>query len=127
MKSRKKFSIILTTLLILITSILFTVADDEIPNLTGNLTEMNTTQNLTDMEFVDDDAYLAMSLGVSPLGSESYATAGRVSTGFSGSSITGSGDSQTPASVVHFSDKSSVSGFIKNFMKSFHYESGVNL
>ena len=119
MTSGKKIQILITTLLILLTSILIAVADDESLNLTGNQTEMNTTQNLTNMEYVDDDAYLAMSFGVSPLGSEDYATAGRISTGISGSSITGSGDGQTPASVVHFSDKSSVSGFIKNFMKSF--------
>lgn len=109
------------------TSILISVADDESLNLTENQTQRNATQNLTDMEYVDDDAFLAMSLGVSPLGSEDYATAGRISTGISGSSITGSGDGQTPASVVHFSDKSSVSGFIKNFIKSFQYESGVDL
>lgn len=123
---RNDIPVILTTLLILLTGILISVADDEGLNLTENQTQ-NATQNLTDMEYVDGDASLSMSLGVSPLGSESYATAGRISTGISGSSITGSGDGQIPASVVHFSDKSSVSGFIKNFMKSFQYESGVDL
>jgi len=56
-----------------------------------------------------------------------YADAGRLSTGFSGSSIEASGNNQSPSVVMSFSDRSSVSGFIKNFMKSFHYESGTEL
>lgn len=56
-----------------------------------------------------------------------YADAGRLSTDFSGSSIEASGNNQSPSVVMSFSDRSSVSGFIKNFMKSFHYESGTEL
>jgi hypothetical protein len=56
-----------------------------------------------------------------------YADAGRLSTDFSGSSIEASGNNQSPSVVMSFSDRSSVSGFIKNFMKSFHYESGTDL
>jgi len=56
-----------------------------------------------------------------------YADAGRLSAGFSGSSIEASGKNQSPSVVMSFSDRSSVSGFIKNFMKSFHYESGTDL
>ena len=56
-----------------------------------------------------------------------YADAGRLSTDFSGSSIEASGKNQSPSVVMSFSDRSSVSGFIKNFMKSFHYESGTDL
>ena len=56
-----------------------------------------------------------------------YADAGRLSAGFSGSSIEASGKNQSPSVVMSFSDRSSVSGFIKNFMKSFHYESGTEL
>ena len=56
-----------------------------------------------------------------------YADAGRLSTDLSGSSIEASGNNQSPSVVMSFSDRSSVSGFIKNFMKSFHYESGTEL
>ena len=56
-----------------------------------------------------------------------YADAGMLSTDFSGSSIEASGNNQSPSVVMSFSDRSSVSGFIKNFMKSFHYESGTEL
>lgn len=55
-----------------------------------------------------------------------YATGGRLGSQFSGSSIISSGSNQLPAVIMTFSDKSSVSGNITNFIKSFNYQSGIS-
>jgi hypothetical protein len=54
------------------------------------------------------------------------ASGGRLGSQFSGSSIIASGSDQSPAVIITFSDKSSVSGNITNFVKSFNYESGIS-
>jgi hypothetical protein len=53
--------------------------------------------------------------------------AATISTDFSGSSLQTPPDNQSPAEVMSFVDRSLVSGFITNFVKSFHYESGTDL
>ncbi|HPP76724.1 MAG TPA: hypothetical protein PLA23_00690 [Methanospirillum sp.] len=102
------------------------LADD---NSTVNLTNQtmdNSTALKNGIEYPDEGlmATEGLDYGISAQG---YADAGRISTGFSGSSIEARGNNQSPSGVMSFSDKSSVSGFIKNFMKSFHYESGTDL
>ncbi|QXO95026.1 hypothetical protein KSK55_00995 [Methanospirillum purgamenti] len=99
--------------------------EGNVTNIT-NYSANNETLLTSGIKYPSDglEATEGLDLGVSVQG---YADAGRISTGFSGSSIEARGDNQTPSVVMTFSDKSSVSGLIKNFMKSFHYESGIDL
>ncbi|MCA1917303.1 hypothetical protein [Methanospirillum hungatei] len=102
------------------------LADDGNSSNQTNLTSGNETPMIEGIEYPEDGFRAAEGLdyGISAQG---YADVGRVSTGFSGSSLEARGTNQSPSVVMSFSDKSSVSGFIKNFMKSFHYESGTDL
>lgn len=101
-------------------------ADDENTTALSNISESNQTFSGDGIEYPEEGLQAAdeMGYGISVQG---YADVGRVSTGFSGSSLEAGGDSQNPSAVMTFSDKSSVSGFIKNFMKSFHWESGIDI
>lgn len=102
------------------------LADDGNVTNQTNLTSGNETPMVEGIEYPEDGLKAAEGLdyGISAQG---YADVGRISTGFSGSSLEARGNNQSPSVVMSFSDKSSVSGFIKNFMKSFHYESGTDL
>lgn len=102
------------------------LADDGNVTNQTNLTAGNETPMAEGIEYPEDGLKAAEGLdyGISAQG---YADVGRISTGFSGSPIEARGNNQSPSVVMSFSDKSSVSGFIKNFMKSFHYESGTDL
>jgi len=102
------------------------LADEGNSSNQTNLTSWNETPMIEGLEYPEDGLKTAEGLdyGISAQG---YADVGRVSTGFSGSSLEARGNNQSPSVVMSFSDKSSVSGFIKNFMKSFHYESGTDL
>jgi hypothetical protein len=116
-------SFVISTLILIGTPI---YADEgNVTNIT-NYSANNETLLTSGIKYPSDglEATEGLDLGVSVQG---YADAGRISTGFSGSSIEARGDNQTPSVVMTFSDKSSVSGLIKNFMKSFHYESGIDL
>ncbi len=122
--THKRYLILCLSMILLISYPV--LADD---NSTVNLTNQtmdNSTALENGIEYPDEGlmATEGLDYGISAQG---YADAGRISTGFSGSSIEARGNNQSPSGVMSFSDKSSVSGFIKNFMKSFHYESGTDL
>ena len=126
MKSNN-ISLVISFMLAALLLISFPVfADEEVTSNLTNETVGNQTTEVSGIEYPEEGALAAEGLdyGVSVQG---YADAGRISTGFSGSSIEARGDNQSPSAVMTFSDKSSVSGLIKNFMKSFHYESGIDL
>lgn len=91
-----------------------------------NQTLVNNTSLEKGIEYPDDGLMATDGLDYG-MSAQGYADAGRISTGFSGSSVEARGNNQSPSVVMSFSDKSSVNGFIKNFMKSFHYESGTDL
>lgn len=125
-----KYIYIWRVMVIFLSAILFfslsVQADDENTTVLLNISENNQTSNDGGIEYPEEGLQAADGLdyGISVQG---YADVGRVSTGFSGSSIEARGGNQTPSAVMTFSDKSSVSGFIKNFMKSFHWESGIDM
>ena len=126
MNLEKKFRfLILFISMIFLLSVPVLADDGNVTNQT-NLTAGNETPMGEGIEYPEDGLKAAEGLdyGISAQG---YADVGRISTGFSGSSIEARGNNQSPSVVMSFSDKSSVSGFIKNFMKSFHYESGTDL
>ena len=124
LKNKSRFLIIFITIILLV-SVPVCADDGNITNLT-NLTSGNETPMAEGIEYPEEGlkAVDGLDYGISAQG---YADVGRISTGFSGSSLEARGNNQSPSVVMSFSDKSSVSGFIKNFMKSFHYESGTDL
>ena len=124
LEKKSRFLILFISMIFLL-SVPVLADDGNVTNQT-NLTTENETTMAEGIEYPEDGLKAAEGLdyGISAQG---YADVGRISTGFSGSSIEARGDNQSPSVVMSFSDKSSVSGFIKNFMKSFHYESGTDL
>lgn len=81
---------------------------------------------LNNMEYLSGESLPIALPNVYPVQIGKYATVGRIGSSFSGSSISASGDNQSPSVEMSFSDKSSVSGYISNFMKSFNYISGIS-
>ena len=76
----------------------------------------------------DVPAALFYQIAVTPVsGSSSGFAEGTVKTSFAGSIMEARGDSDEPSATNQWSDKASVSGGIKNFQKSFGYESGFTL
>ncbi|PWR76008.1 hypothetical protein ACKUB1_03565 [Methanospirillum stamsii] len=76
----------------------------------------------------DVPAALFYQIAVTPVsGSSSGFAEGTVKTSFAGSIMEARGDSDEPSATNQWSDKASVSGGIKNFQKSFGYESGFSL
>lgn len=124
LEKKSRFLILFISMIFLL-SVPVLADDGNVTNQT-NLTAGNETPMAEGIEYPEDGLKAAEGLdyGISAQG---YADVGRISTGFSGSSIEARGNNQSPSVVMSFSDKSSVSGFIKNFMKSFHYESGTDL
>lgn len=124
LEKKSRFLILFISMIFLL-SVPVLADDGNVTNQT-NLTTENEKTMADGIEYPEDGLKAAEGLdyGISAQG---YADVGRISTGFSGSSIEARGDNQSPSVVMSFSDKSSVSGFIKNFMKSFHYESGTDL
>lgn len=98
------------------------------PDLNGskNLSSDNVTSLQGDIEYPLNGTLAAEGLDYKKDGGL-YADGGGISTSISGSSVDARGTGQNPSAEVTFSDKSAVSGLIKNFMKSFHWESGVDL
>lgn len=76
----------------------------------------------------DVPAALFYEIAVTPLSSSGTGYAeGTVKTSFSGSIMEARGESDEPSATNQWSDKASVSGSIRNFQKSFGYESGLSL
>lgn len=76
----------------------------------------------------DVPAGLFYQIAVSPVsGSSSGFAEGTVRTEFAGSIMEARGTSDSPAATNQWSDKTSVSGGIKTFQKTFGYESGLSL
>lgn len=122
--THKRYLVLCLSMILLVS---YPVLADE--NSTVNLTnqtQVNSTSLEEGIEYPDDGLMATEGLDYG-MSAQGYADAGRISTGFSGSSVEARGNNQSPSVVMSFSDKSSVSGFIKNFMKSFHYESGTDL
>ncbi len=122
--THKRYLILCLSLIVLV-SYLVLADENSTVNLT-NQTLVNSTSQEEGIEYPDDGLMATEGLDYG-MSAQGYADAGRISTGFSGSSVEARGNNQSPSVVMSFSDKSSVSGFIKNFMKSFHYESGTDL
>jgi len=96
--------------------------ETDIANLTSdNITALNST-----IEYPSDKEGILEGINYG-LSGEGYADVGGIRTGFSGSSLEAEGDNHSPSVAMSFSDKSAVSGFIKSFMKSFHYESSIDI
>ncbi|MCZ2417736.1 MAG: hypothetical protein LC132_09355 [Burkholderiales bacterium] len=72
----------------------------------------------------DVPAGLFYQIAVSPIPGYEFAE-GTVKTGFAGSIMEARGKSDIPSVTNQWSDKASVSGGIRNFQKSFGYESGI--
>ena len=114
---KQNFSIFIIILSLILAGIMQGVLAEESNNLTNGTKDIEYPLNGDELaEGIEYD-----------ISAKDYAVAGKISSGFSGSSIEGSESNQSPSVVMSFSDKSSVSGFIHNFMKSFQYESGVDL
>ncbi|PWR75254.1 hypothetical protein ACKUB1_15100 [Methanospirillum stamsii] len=124
---KQNFSIFIIILSLILAGIMQGVLAEE-SNLTNstNISVNNLTNGTKDIEYPLNGDELAEGIEYD-ISAKDYAVAGKISSGFSGSSIEGSESNQSPSVVMSFSDKSSVSGFIHNFMKSFQYESGVDL
>lgn len=76
----------------------------------------------------DVPAGLFYQIAVTPIpGSGSGFAEGTVKTEFAGSIMEARGKSDSPSATNQWSDKTSVSGGIKNFQKTFGYESGVTI
>ncbi len=76
----------------------------------------------------DVPAGLSYQIAVTPIaGSSSEFAQGTVKTAFAGSIMEARGRSGTPSATNQWSDKTSVSGDIKNFQKTFGYESGIQI
>jgi len=124
LEKKSRFLILFISMIFLL-SVPVLADDGNVTNQT-NLTAGNETPMAEGIEYPEDGLKAAEGLNYG-ISAQGYADVGRISTGFSGSSIEARGNNQSPSVVMSFSDKSSVSGFIKNFMKSFHYESGTDL
>ncbi|MDD3573981.1 hypothetical protein [Methanospirillum sp.] len=123
----KQISKILFVLLsiLLLTSLTVNANENNTTNQT-NSTPVNITTLTGDIEYQVEGTPGTKGDG-SKVPVRGYADAGQLTTGFSGYSIEAGSENQTPSVVMSFSDKSSVSGFIKSYLKSFHYESGTDL
>jgi len=76
----------------------------------------------------DVPAGLFYQIAVTPVpGSDSGFADGTVKTQFAGSIMEARGTSDSPSATNQWSDKTSVSGGIKNFQKTFGYESGLKI
>lgn len=101
-------------------------ADDVNKTENVNLSAENLTKNDTGFKYTDEEGNTTDSFGYGN-STQGFSGSGSINSGFSGSTTEGNANNINPSAVMSFSDKNSVSGYIKNFMKSFHYESGVDV
>jgi len=73
----------------------------------------------------DGPAQISYMISVTPINGTEYAI-GTVRTDFRGSILEARGTGQNVSARNEYRDKSMVSGYIKNFMKSFSYSSGIS-
>lgn len=126
--SNHKYYFLFLCLCIVCTFIaLGTVSDSQNLSVSDNVTLVNGSGMLQGIEYPVTGNESPDTVSSSLDFSGNYANAGQLSTEFSGASTEATGNSQIPAAEISFSDKSSVSGFIKQFVKSFRYESGIDL
>ena len=72
----------------------------------------------------DGPAQISYMISITPINGTDYAI-GTVRTDFQGSIMEARGTGQNASARNEYRDKSMVSGYIKNFMKSFSYSSGI--
>jgi hypothetical protein len=95
--------------------------------LTNNSTKNETNQTLLNGTGYPSENIVALTLPLLINTNPGFTDSGKFGTDFSISSVSSSGDDQSPAATLTFSDKSSVSGNITKFLKSFTYVSGISV